>query len=111
MTAVMMLAQVLFQCIFFAESPTSNRLGRTTFAGGDHNEKLHDAVIDLATAALHDIDILVSHGDTNVDAGFTIGELAQVSFSGGGTQALTDSICKTWMRRAREDLHAPHLWR
>lgn len=87
---------------------TSNRLGRTTLARGDHDKKLHDAVIDLAAATLQDVDILVTDGDADVDAGLTVGKFAQVGFGGRGTQALADGICEAGMRSPREDLHAPH---
>lgn len=89
----------------------SDRLGGTTLASGDHDKKLHDAVIDLATATLNDINILVPDGGADIDAGLAIGKFTQIGFGGGSTQALTDGICKAWMRRARENLHAAHLER
>lgn len=47
---------------------TGNLVGRATFAGRDHNQKLHDGVIDLGAARLDDKDILFSNTSQHSDA-------------------------------------------
>ena len=87
---------------------TSNRLGRTSLACRDHDQKLHHAVIDLAAATLDDVDILVPYRGVDVHAGLTIGEFTKVCFSGRRPQPFADSICEAGVRIARENLHTPH---
>lgn len=40
---------------------TSDLVGRAAFAGIDHDQKLHDGVVDLGTPRLNDEDILLAH--------------------------------------------------
>ena len=46
---------------------TGNALGRAALASGDHDEHLHEAVIDMVTSALNDKDVLVSDGGFKAD--------------------------------------------
>jgi hypothetical protein len=45
----------------FGSDNTRDLVGRPPFAGRDHNQKLHDGVIDIGTARLHDEDIFFSN--------------------------------------------------
>lgn len=40
-------------------------------AGVDHNEELHQVIVDLAAPALHDVDILATHTLPDLHAGKT----------------------------------------
>lgn len=55
---------------------TSNTLGGTSLARGDHDEHLHQAVIDIATTALNDEDILVSNRRRDTDRSLSIAEFS-----------------------------------
>ena len=43
-------------------------LGGGDLAGVDHDEQLHEVVVDLAAAGLDDVDVLPPHGLTDFDA-------------------------------------------
>ncbi len=49
------------------ERLTCYRLGASAFACTDHNQELHDIIIDLITAALHDEDILAADGCIDIN--------------------------------------------
>lgn len=46
---------------------TGDGFGGTAFAGGNHDEELHDSVIDLGAAALHNKNILVTDRGFDTD--------------------------------------------
>lgn len=46
--------------------------GRTAFAGRDHDQQLHDGVVDLGTARLDDEDIFLSNTIGDFDACFAL---------------------------------------
>lgn len=87
---------------------TGDGLGGTAFAGRDHDEKLHDGIVDLLAAALHDEDILITDGGLDADGRLAVAELTEVALGRLSSKSLTDSIDKPWMRRAGEDLDPPH---
>ena len=64
---------------------TSDGLCGTTFTGRDHNQKLHNAVVDLSAAALDDEDILLSYRSLNAHGGFSVAELPEICLGWGGT--------------------------
>ena len=53
-----------------------------TFAGRDHDQKLHNTVIDLAAATLDNIDILIPNRHIDIHPGLSIAEFSQVGFGG-----------------------------
>lgn len=74
--------------------PTSDRLCRTAFAGGDHDEQLHEAVIDPITAALYNENILVPNGGPKLDRRFTVAEFGELAFRGLYSKPFADSVDK-----------------
>ena len=45
----------------------SDAAGRSTLAGGNEDEKLHEVVVDFATSGLEDKDVLVTNRIRNLD--------------------------------------------
>jgi hypothetical protein len=107
------------------DGATCNRLGGAAFAGRDHNEQLHDRVVDLLAAALHDEDIFVAYrglcwtsagevannwrgSATNLHRRLSIGELAQGGGPAPGAEAVADAVDEGWVRRAAEDNGSAH---
>ena len=42
-------------------------LSRGDLAGVDHDEHLHEVVVQLAASGLHDVDVLAAHGLSDLD--------------------------------------------
>lgn len=87
---------------------TSDRLRRAPFARGDHNQQLHDTVIDLGAATLNNKDILVPNRDADIHTGFAIAEFSKFAFAGKCSKTLADRIREGRMRGAREYLNTAH---
>ena len=49
-------------------------IGRGAFQGIDHDEQLHEGVVDRAAGGLHDVDIRTAHVFFNLDADFSVAE-------------------------------------
>lgn len=64
---------------------TGYRLCGTAFTGGDHDQKLHNTVVDLPTSALDDEDILLSYRSLNAHGGFSVAEFLEICLGWGGT--------------------------
>lgn len=88
---------------------TCDRFCGPALAGGDHDQEFHDTVIDLAAAALDDVNILVTHRNPNVYTGLAIAELPKIGTSRLGPQAFTDGFSQEGVGCPREDLYSPHL--
>lgn len=56
--------------------PTCDFVRGTSLAGRNHDEQLHDAIIDLRTTGLHNEDILLPNAGHDLDAGFALTALA-----------------------------------
>ena len=56
-------------------------LGRGDLAGVDHDEELHEVVIDLSTSSLDYVHILPSHTLPDLHAGLEVGELLGDNFA------------------------------
>lgn len=79
------------------EQPTCDGFGRAAFTGRDHNQKLHDAVVDFGTAALDNEDILVPNRDADVNAGLAVAEFLQFTFCWLCAQPLADALNEGWV--------------
>lgn len=90
------------------ERRTSDLVCRTALASRNHNEQLHDGVVDLGAARLDDKDILLSHAGENPDAGLAIGKLGELGVSWSHPQVRTYFAREGWARTAREDQGAAH---
>lgn len=110
---------------------TSDLVRRATLARRNHNEKLHDTVIDAArfylvsvyvssepygvsgtirfATTLHNEDVLLTHRASNINGCFTIREFLEIRFTRICTQPLADGLRKQGMRCARENLDSPHV--
>jgi hypothetical protein len=64
----------------------------------EHDEQLHQVVIDGATSGLDDEDILVTDRVANLDVGLLVGELCQLNLAGGDTEAGTDLVNQSRVR-------------
>ena len=54
----------------------------------------------FSAPALHNENILLSNRGLNTDRSFSIAELLELGFGGGGAQSFADGFHKEWMRRA-----------
>lgn len=90
---------------------TGDGLGRTTFAGGDHDEHLHETVVNLVTAALYNKDILIADRGPELDRRLAIAEFGELAVGSLGPQPVAYSVNQQRMGGAREDLDSPHhVW-
>ena len=100
----------LEQVVWPIEWLTCYRLGTSPLAGTNHDQKLHETVIDPVTAALHDENILATDGCADIDWSLSIAKLLELAFRGAGWEPLTDRFNERGMRRSRKDLYASHTW-
>lgn len=89
---------------------TSYGFGGTTLAGRDHDEKLHDAVIDFLAAALDNEDILIASRGTQIDAGLAVAELGQLACGRLSPESVADGLGEKRVRGTGKDLDLPHVW-
>lgn len=66
------------------EGLTCYRFRAATFACTDHNQELHDIVVDLVAPALHNKDILSSNWGVDVDRSLSIAEFLELAVSRSG---------------------------
>lgn len=72
---------------------TGDGSGGAAFAGRDHDEELHHAVVDLGAAALHDENILIPDRGIDANIGLAIAEFLQFALGWLSAQALADGFC------------------
>lgn len=92
----------------FRVEATGDGLRRAAFTSRDHDEKLHEGIIDLVAATLNDKDILITDGSIDTDRCLAVTEFPKVALRTLGAKPLTDSIDEPWVRRAGEYLDLPH---
>lgn len=94
---------------------TCNFVGRATFEGIDHDQQLHDGVIDLGTARLNDKDILFTDARQDPNTCFALFDKALVlvasSWQGGCNKAACAAPSTSPIWRAREELRGSSHWR
>ena len=59
---------------------TSDGTGTAALASRDHDEKFHNAVVDLGAPTLDDEDVLVPNRGVDTDAGLAITEFLKLTF-------------------------------
>lgn len=87
---------------------TGDGLGRTTFAGRDHDEHLHKTVVNLVTTALYNKDILIADRGPELDRRLAVAEFGELAVGSLGPQPVAYSVNQQRMGGAREDLDSPH---
>ena len=75
---------------------TSDLAGRTSLASRDHDQKLHNRVVDLGAAGLNDEDILLTDAGKDPDARLSVRELGELSISWRHTQVFAYFAGKGW---------------
>ena len=88
---------------------TGDLVCRAALAGRDHDEQLHDGVVDLGAAGLDDKHVLLPNTSEDADACFAIGELGELGVSPRHTQVVTYFVCDIRAGAAREDQGAAHV--
>lgn len=87
---------------------TSDLAGRASLASRNHDEQLHDGVVDLGAAGLNDEDILLADAGEDPDARLSVGELGELSISWRHTQVFAYFAGEGRARAARKDEGAAH---
>ena len=64
---------------------TCNRLGAATFASRNHDQELHQAIVDLTATALYNEDFLVSNRCVDTDRSLAIAEFLKFTVGKAGT--------------------------
>uniref|UniRef100_A0A0L0NRQ5 Uncharacterized protein n=1 Tax=Candidozyma auris TaxID=498019 RepID=A0A0L0NRQ5_CANAR len=86
----------------------SDLRSRAATAGGNQNQKLHYVIIDLRGPALDDVDVLISHRDTNLHRSLTIGELLERARRRADTQPVTHKLAQLWVGQTDKHFTFPH---
>lgn len=104
---------------------TGDGASRAAFAGGDHDQHLHDIVVDLVAAALDNEDVLVAYGGfllpcqpashmppserhTDLDRRLAIAKLLQLDLRALLAEAFADCVDQIGVRGPGEDARLPH---
>jgi hypothetical protein len=74
-----------------------------SLACAQSDEQLHEVVVDLAAARLHDVDILVTDTVANLDTSLTVRELLQLDVGGRDSEVGADVLGKLRVRGTAED--------
>jgi len=82
---------------------TSNLARGTSLARRDHDEQLHDGVVDLGAAGLNDEDVFLAHAREDADACLAVGELSKLGIGRRHAEVLTYLLGKSRAAGAREN--------
>jgi hypothetical protein len=74
-----------------------------SLACAQSDEQLHEVVIDLAAARLHNVDILVADTVANLDPSLAVGELLQLDVGRGDSEVGADVFGELRVRGTAED--------
>ena len=77
-------------------------------AGIDHDEELHEVVIDLPAAGLYDVHVLAPDTLPNLHIGLAIGELLGLDIGLIHSESVTDFLGEILMRVARKHFDVWH---
>ena len=78
--------------------------GGSALAGVDHDEQLHQAVVDGLAGRVNEKDIAAANGLIQRDGRLPIGEMRDLSLAQLGTDDLADVLCQSRVGVAGEDL-------
>jgi len=81
---------------------------RRYFARVDHDQQLHQVVVDLAAARLDDVDVLAAHRLADLDARLEVAELLGHHLAQVHAQPVDDALRQVGVRRPAEDLDVGH---
>ena len=83
-------------------------LRRGDLAGVDHDEQLHEVVVDLAPARLHDVHVLAADALPDLDARLEVAELFRDDLAGLDAEPVADLARQVGVGAPREDLDVGH---
>lgn len=81
-------------------SGTSNKHKQGPICLTEHDEELHEVVVDSTASRLNDEDILVADTVANLDVGLLVGELCELDLAGRDAEAGTDLVDEGRVRAA-----------
>jgi hypothetical protein len=79
------------------------RQALTRLQGRDHDDQIHESIVDLSCSGLDDVDIFASHRVLDLTTSLTNRELAKDPVAGRHTQVVADPVDQLRMRVSTED--------